>query len=149
MKKNVRLAVALFAIAAVSLLSVGLGVGYAMTAEDPEKTDVPAAARYSQNVSASVGLYQEAMRPYRTETVGRGGETIAAYSGDFAGVYVDDDGLLNIGIVGLQRASTGYNGQVIYRSQRFSYNALQEIVDTVTPVMRDYGIFYGGRKAAG
>jgi len=81
-------------------LSVSAGAGLNPATAEAETGAERFSAEYLANVSNSRTVYTQVMSAYRTATVGIDGKETIAYSDDFAGVFIDDDGLLNIGIVG-------------------------------------------------
>jgi len=58
----------------------------------------------------------------------------------FAGAFVDENGILNIGVVGLQDIATGYSGQVIYIPQSYNWNSLLGIQEELMTSSLDFGI---------
>jgi len=142
MKKKLPLLAIGLAYAVVSLgLLLGGGAGAAQTVNAET-----ASAEYYGNVSRSAGLYEQAVSPYITKAAEPDGKEITVYSGDYGGVFIDEQGLLNIGVVAsdaqiraLQEASR-FGGQVLYRRYAFAYNELQRIMDAVEGLMFDCGI---------
>ncbi len=74
----------------------------------------------------------------------RGTDEIVTYSDDFAGVFIDEKGILNIALLQISDFDPTFDGQILYRQHQFSYNFLQEIKDTVVNVMEDFGIHMVG-----
>ncbi len=100
---------------------------------------------YQSNVNRSIELYEELVTRYRARTALHNGKEFTVYSDDFAGVYIDEKGLLNIAVVGeVQNDATLYGGFVLYKQFSFSYNYLQKIMNTVETIMDDYAILTVG-----
>ena len=100
-----------------------------------------------QNSDRSIEIANEALSEYRSEIFSMNGAKEYAYSDDYSGVYIDDDGILNVCIVfGSQKKGQEFDDQVIYREQRFSYNYLKEVEKTVISLMEDSSIFSVGIK---
>ncbi len=87
------------------------------------------------------------MKTYMTKETAADGQETTEYSDDFAGVFIDDDGILNIGVVAdkaqIQSLQTTSElcEQAIYREDTYTYNYLQEIMSVIEPKMEEYGIF--------
>jgi len=87
------------------------------------------------NQKRSFSILDEVMSPFirefdeKTET--------QIYCDSFAGVFIDEDGNLNIGVVQgaiteqVEISMNSLNGQVIYRYDAFSYNYLQQIKNAI------------------
>lgn len=140
MKK--KLLSAIFLIVAICLsISIGTGVNYASAeSESVQAINV----EYFANSNRSVAIYNEAISPYKSISIKYNGDEVVSYSEDFAGIFIDDEGFLNIGLVGSQHSVSNFNGQVIYKQYIFSYNYLQEIQNVVTDIMTDYNIHLVG-----
>ena len=98
---------------------------------------------FFENQSRSIAVYDEAISQYRSIS-SRGREEVVTYSDDFAGVFIDDKGFLNIALVQLGQNELTFNGQVLYQLHQFSYNYLQEIKEAVVDVMTTFGIHMVG-----
>ena len=137
MKKKLILSV--FLVAAI-FLNIFVGTGFVfVSASESEKAETIVTDYYS-NVNKSMELYNKAMRQYASNKIQRDGVEINMYHNDFAGVFIDDDGVLNIGLVE-PKDVLDFAGQVIYRQQIFSYNDLQEIKNALVLVMDNFNIF--------
>lgn len=121
-------------------LSAGMKSFTVLAAEYAESGYI--AAEYYDNVNKSLNVYDMAMKLYTTKTpdCGGAGDT-TVYSDNFGGIYIDNKGLLNIGVVGLQKIKKDFDNQVIYKPQKFSYNYLSKILSEITLVMLDYDIY--------
>ena len=69
-------------------------------------------ADYEENVTLSLAVYEEAVRPYITEYTTGDGEEKTAYREDYAGVFLDDECYLNVGRVGDSDSPSDFGGQV-------------------------------------
>lgn len=98
---------------------------------------------FFENQSRSIAVYDEAISQYRSIS-SRGREEVVTYSDDFAGVFIDDKGFLNIALVQLGQNELTFNGQVLNQLHQFSYNYLQEIKEAVVDVMTTFGIHMVG-----
>lgn len=98
---------------------------------------------FFKNQSRSIAVYDEAISQYRSIS-SRGREEVVTYSDDFAGVFIDDKGFLNIALVQLGQNELTFNGQVLNQLHQFSYNYLQEIKEAVVDVMTTFGIHMVG-----
>ncbi len=101
-------------------------------------------ADYEENVTLSLAVYEEAVRPYITEYTTGDGEEKTAYREDYAGVFLDDEGYLNVGRVGDSDSPSDFGGQVFYYEADFSYGYLLEIQSAVTEVLEEYGGYLSG-----
>lgn len=79
------------------------------------------------------------MNPYKIEEDIINDEE-KVYNDNFAGVFVDDDGLLNIGYVGITPNKSLLQEQVIYTQRSFSYNYLKKIQKLLAENMTIYNI---------
>lgn len=98
---------------------------------------------FFKNQSRSIAVYDEAISQYKSIS-SRGREEVVTYSDDFAGVFIDDKGFLNIALVQLGQNELTFNGQVLNQLHQFSYNYLQEIKEAVVDVMTTFGIHMVG-----
>jgi hypothetical protein len=109
-----------------SKFSRGAGLVSAPAAESA--SDEPLDAEYFRNINRSIEIYDQVMSSYVTATAKYGEIERSVYSDNFAGVWLDEQGFLIIGIVAgdeqirtLQNENK-YNGQAVYKRQAFSYN---------------------------
>lgn len=90
---------------------------------------------YFSNVNQSVELREQVLNPYIVGNAEYNGKEFTVYSDDFAGVYIDNQGILNIAVIsGLQQTSL-YGEQVLYKQVTFSYNYLQKVMNAVEDMM--------------
>ncbi len=64
---------------------------------------------FFENQSRSIAVYDEAISQYKSIS-SRGREEVVTYSDDFAGVFIDDKGFLNIALVQLGQNELTFNG---------------------------------------
>jgi len=110
-----------FSVVAICL-SVSSGIGFTYTsAAEGTNVDVEIfSAQYYENVNKTIDVYEKAMAPYLTRSIKNGMEEVS-YSDDFAGVFIDKQGFLNIGVilsdsqVKSLNNSRSYSGQVLYK----------------------------------
>ena len=82
------------------------------------------------NQERSLSILDEAMNPFRIAYDPETGEGSNIYNEAFAGVFIDDEGNLNIGVIQgavteqIEISINNLRGQVIYRYDSFSYNFL-------------------------
>jgi len=115
-------------------------------AEDMDLVVATREQEFFRNQNRSFSIMDEAMRPFRMEPdrASEGGEL---YNDSFAGRFIDDFG--NLTICYVQNSITrqtedtmnSLRGQVIYRQDAFSYNFLAQILEAVSEVMEDFGIY--------
>ena len=71
-------------------------------------------------------MQEQLIGNYRERTATHNGKEFSIYSEDFAGVYIDKQGILNIAVVGDLHSKTQQtslnNGQIIYKQVAISYN---------------------------
>ena len=104
------------------------GTATASAAENPDINIDESELQFLRNQSRSFSILEEAMAPFRKgdDT----GEESQIYCDSFAGVYLDDYGRLNIGVVQafiteqVEISMNSLIGQVIYWQKAFSYNFL-------------------------
>lgn len=102
---------------------------------------------YQNRLEHSLLLSSQFQKEYLVETIESHGRNIAIYKDEYAGMFIDDNGFLNIGILGdlnfpidLRAASNN----VIYKNYNFSYNYLQEIMLAIEDIMLENDIFSVG-----
>lgn len=137
MKKKL-LSLVVFVIAIYLSVSISTSVAFASEAR---LTKIEAASvEYFANVNRSVELREQAVSPYIARTAEQDGKKFTVYSDDFAGVFIDEQGFLNIAVVGEPQQKSRYGGQVIYKQFAFSYNYLQKVMNAVENVIDGYSI---------
>lgn len=94
---------------------------------------------YYENCNKSILILNDAIQPFKIENRFRSGLLSNAYSDNYAGSYLDDSGLLNIGYVDEVELPT-YDNQVIYVKKDYSYNLLLEIQNAITCKMIEYNV---------
>lgn len=139
MKKRL-FALAIFAIAICVSVFFGTGITSAFATDNTESISVS----YFENSNKSVAVYDNVMSSYKRIVKESNGKEITTYSNNFGGVFIDNDGFLNIGLVGSQESTLNFNGQVKYRQYAFTYNYLKDIQEAVTQIMPDYDIYMVG-----
>lgn len=98
---------------------------------------------FFENQSRSIAVYDDVISRYRSISM-RGTDEIVTYSDDFAGVFIDEKGILNIALLQTSDFDPTFDGQILYRQHQFSYNYLQEIKEAVVNVMEDFDIHMVG-----
>lgn len=131
----------LFFVAICVSISIGTSVSFAYAAEQQVTAEVAIERAYFDNVNKSIGLYEEVLKPYTSKKSTRSSNKNFAYRNDFGGVYIDESGLLNIGVVGLQNERREFDGQVIYKQHRFSYQYLFDMQENLSLIMGELGIY--------
>ena len=126
----------------VGLLAVGITHFSTNYASQVESTEMFSEQRIANSVR-SVEIFGNIMQDIRTEVIRDNGETQFLYDDNFAGIFIDEKGILNIAVVagGLQSHAIRPCGQVIYRQFTYSYNHLLTIKDAVFPLMYEFDIF--------
>jgi hypothetical protein len=101
-----------------------------MTAAENLDTGVTESEQqFFKNQEKSLKLLDEAMSPFRKESDKTSARS-QLYDESFAGVFIDENGNLNIGVVQgavteqTKKSMNSLRGQVIYRQDAFSYNFL-------------------------
>lgn len=138
-KKLLTLALCVIAICFSLSIVFSAGVTFASAAESTNTESK--LFEYYENINRSVAVYNNAISPYKSIAKDLNGEENVTYSDDFAGVFIDDEGLLNIGLVGSIQSASRFNGQVKYKQCEFTYNYLQDIQDVITNAKADYSIY--------
>ena len=94
-------------------------------------------AQFLRNSERGVAVLEYAMQPFRTLQNENDSIHIHEYSDNFAGKFIDDEGVLNIALVqndtqNLPRnVFSSFNGAVRYTPQRYSFNHLTDIKNAV------------------
>lgn len=109
----------------IAICAVIAGITFASTTEFANAESI--SVEYNQNNSKSIAIYKDAIIPYKNVTKNCNGEEVVTYSEDFAGVFIDDEGFLTIGLTDLQKSGSTYDGQVKYKTCDFTYNYLESI----------------------
>lgn len=94
MKKILRKAVFLMVAICVSI-SIETSVSYALAAGATEIEQSQSA--YFDNVNRSIEIYDDAMNQFVVGKDERSNDKVAIYNDDFAGAFIDSQGILNIG----------------------------------------------------
>ena len=100
-----------------------------------------------QNENRSLSLHNQLMPNFRSEVLDANGCRGFVYDDDFAGAFIDTQGILNIGIVSnsniskTMQNSFGLDGQAVFRDFTYSYNHLNAIMETLIPIKLNHGIF--------
>jgi len=136
-----------FLVAAICLsVSIGMGFTYASAAEGTNVEVEIFSAQYYENVNKTIDVYEQAMAPYLTRSIKNGMKEVVEYGDDFAGVFIDERGFLNIGVTSSDsqvrslNSSHNYGGQVLYKNYKHSYKYLLELFDEIALIMPDYNI---------
>ena len=120
------------------------------------ENDITISDNYLQNVANSIEDYQLIYNSIRADTIVKSSKQYNIYVDNFAGAFIDDNGILNIALVEstyidtsekeLKAKITDLNtdNDVIYKYYEFSYNYLQEILNTVEEIMIQYDIDSAG-----
>ena len=118
-------------------------IGMAALAVSAETADEPDSEVYYGRVNRSIELYDQAMAPFIVQTRSlnvTNDEYEADYSDEFAGVFIDDEGFLNIGVTGSTNRFSDFNGQVFYKKFDHSYNFLLTVQESITGIMNSVDI---------
>ena len=96
-------------------------------------------SNYSRNVNRSMEINNELNDNYLIRTDNHNGKDFSVFRDDFAGIYVDEQGILNIAVVGesqirMQQESR-LAGNVVFQQFEFSYNFLQKTMNAVEDIM--------------
>ena len=100
-----------------------------------------------ENQAMSLGIAESFMQNVRTELADTDGKSRFVYNEDFAGIFLDENGFLNIATVGSEFSAMAFgansleSGQVIHRQFTYSYNHLLLIKHNIKPMMYVYDIF--------
>ena len=96
---------------------------------------------YQINVNKSVDLYGKMINRYIEKTIEKNGRCITIYSDDYGGVFIDENGLLNIGVVqnteDNQKIEEEISNKIRYKTFEFSYNYLQKIMLEIESLMSE------------
>ncbi|MCL2555750.1 MAG: S1 family peptidase [Firmicutes bacterium] len=112
--------------------------------------EIDSAETFSQqrlnNSARSIEIFESIMPSIRTETIDSENKVHYVYDDSFAGVFIDENGILNIATV-TNRFSTislntrQFNETVKHRHFAYSYNHLLLIKETIFPLMYTHEIF--------
>ena len=94
---------------------------------------------YYENCNKSILIFNDVVQAFKNENKLRSGDLNNNYSDNYAGSYLDENGILNVGYVDDVNLPT-YDNQVIYIKRNYSYNLLLEIQNAVTTKMIDYNV---------
>jgi len=101
--------------------------------------------QFFRNQEKSLSILDEAMSPFIKES-DRTSAGNQRYCESFAGVFIDESGNLNIGVVQdaisekTEISMNSLRGQVIYRQDAYSYNFLARKMDVLFEADDDFGI---------
>ncbi|MCL2256562.1 MAG: hypothetical protein FWC11_06950 [Firmicutes bacterium] len=104
---------------------------------------------YFDNVNKSIRIFDHALSYFKelnfvpfSENFDEEEDISFDFDDDFAGVFIDDYGFLNIGVVDFSRTRQmqDLNGQVVFRHFTYSYNYLNSIKNTLADMMFDFNI---------
>ena len=95
----------------------------------PEKTGM-----YEHNIGGGWAAWEEA-RAHFTRADGN-------YTDDFGGVFIDENGIFNISVVGNRRPVI--SAYLIYRQVSNPYNFLEDILDEVSKTGEEYTVWEAG-----
>ncbi|MCL2862256.1 MAG: leucine-rich repeat domain-containing protein [Firmicutes bacterium] len=125
----------------VSMLVMQTSVSAQSEVEDTRDT-------YYQNVLRSVQHFGNLMNNLSHGAMGiqsnSHSNTVSINENNFAGAFIDENGILNVGVVGLNDKTFRDDGQVVYRPQSFSWNCLVEIQERVMNTTTYFGVFRSG-----
>lgn len=119
----------------------GTSISFASASELSKGEKMETETVYFSNVNKSIEIYDDAISPFRSVTRMCNVEEDVTYSDDYAGIFIDENGLLNIGVVGLPQTTSKYSGQALYCPQKYSYNYLMGMQKNISYVMENYGIY--------
>jgi len=143
MKKKLFYATILIAILVLGI-PVSLAMSYAHIEEVIESKII--LEQFHNNANRSIELAQDVLREFRSSRdMGEfnnnnstyNHKEAVTYNDDFAGIFIDDYGVLNVGVVASDRqiiqlnSMQNYDGQIIYRNQRYALNHLMKIKETI------------------
>ena len=130
----------------LGVMSLGIISTQAQTAIalEGEKVEIFSDA-YFANVSKSLDVAEQIFGEFRTEIIAENGEVQATYCDSFAGIFIDEQGVLNVATVAVGLCAVSFNArqfgeQVVNRQFTYSYNHLILIQNTLVPVMARFNI---------
>ena len=147
-KRNIAMVILLAMLICVAML--GVGVVHFSTTSNAYAAEFNRVEMHSEqrvaNSARSVEIFAEVMPSLRTEVTNVGGESEFIYDDNFAGIFIDENGILNIATVAsgfstMSFSANQFGEQVIQRHFTYSYNHLLSIKDIVFPMMYTHGIF--------
>jgi len=136
MKKKV-LVLILLLVVAYAVISMGASLNYASAQSNPDLIS----KAYFDNVRKSMDLSKEVFEAYMTKTITSRGEEKIVYDENFCGIYMDEDGILNVATLASRKYAKKFNGNIAYKYQTFSYNQLLKIQSELAEVMADYSVY--------
>jgi len=92
------------------------------------------------NVSKSAEMHMQVMAPFMIGSKEREGTITTLYCDNFSGIFIDNEGMLNIGLTDNIVMPLSLSGQVRHVLQAFSLNQLKNAKEKVVTVMIDFNI---------
>lgn len=106
-------------------------------------SEITGSSLYYENCNNSVQLFPEAIQPFKNSQLTRSVNSSSIYTNNYAGSFIDGNGILNIGYLQSVDLPT-YGEQVQYIQREFSYNQLLEIKDAISEKMIEYNVYMVG-----
>ena len=88
-------------------------------------------------------LFPEVIELFKNNQVTRSVNSSSIYTNNYAGSFIDENGILNVGYLQSVNFSS-YGDQVQYIQREFSYNYLLEVKDTISEIMIEYDVYMVG-----
>lgn len=102
-------------------------------------SDTPEDSTYYENCNLSMQVFNDAITPFKVNNKLRSVDSNFIYTNNYAGCFIDDKGILNIGFLESEDFSS-YEGHVQYIQREFSYNYLKEVKEAISDKMIEYGV---------
>ncbi|MCL2556613.1 MAG: hypothetical protein FWE03_06340 [Firmicutes bacterium] len=114
--------------------------------------------QFHENANRSIEIAQDVLSQFRNKVINDNSLNNSAmdnceaiieqdtveYNDDFAGIFIDEYGMLNVGIVTndrqVRQLNSNYDGQVVYRNKQYSLNHLKNIKNFVWDIGNNYSI---------
>lgn len=106
-------------------------------------SEITDSSSYYENCNNSVQLFPEVIELFKNNQVTRSVNSSSIYTNNYAGSFIDGNGILNVGYLQSVNFSS-YGDQVQYIQREFSYNYLLEVKDTISEIMIEYDVYMVG-----
>ncbi|MCL2847975.1 MAG: S1 family peptidase [Firmicutes bacterium] len=148
--KKKKLSTFMLVLALICNMVLGTGMLYSPTANYAYANQLESIEELSQeqlDASArSLEISGEFFQKIRAEITTETGEKQMLYDDNFAGIFIDKNGILNIATIAdgtrvMQSSISQFGEQVIHKQFTYSYNHLLHIKDTIFPFLYTQGVF--------
>jgi len=130
MNKRLLTTVLLFGLMSLSMFGASVMIVSAQALNEMEFTNIEIFSEaYFSNASKSIELSENIISKFLTEVIEVDGEIRNIFSDDYAGIWLDKQGFLTVGLVASNsyaRSFQAQSGQVFFKQMTYSYNHLRK-----------------------